>query len=156
MSKNPKVVIDAMLPAIRSVGEIVLRPITLGVLLMLEKIGSPLVADKNLTPGRKPAKPNLSNPDIVRVVFILTHPVAESLVLFNRGADVFDAAVYNYAESIKVSDLPALGSAINEHFVAAFSTIVSDAGKSGSKKNETPGQNSKTSEATTASAGRSS
>ena len=146
MSKNPSVVVDAFLPDTLSVGDIVLRPITAGTILILEKIKSPIVDDKVIAAARKNKGKfgaQLSNEDVARIIFILTHPGKESLALWNRGQDVFEQAVYAYMDRIPVADIPALGLMINKHFEKAFSTIIGGGGESAEtgssgKKNDSP------------------
>jgi hypothetical protein len=127
MSKNPRIVVDAFLPDTLAVGDIILRPISAGTALILEKIKSPIVDDKVIAAARKNKGKfgaELSNEDVARIIFILTHPGKESLALWNRGPDVFEEAVYDYLDRIPVADVPALGLMINKHFEQAFSTII--------------------------------
>ena len=157
MSKNPKIVVDAFLPDLLAIGETTLRPITMGTLLILEKIDSPLVNDAAIAAAKRNKGKftvKLSNDDVARVVFVLTHSGKESLVLLSGGRQAFDSAVYEFLDRIPVSDMPKLGGLITEHFSRAFSTVIGGADDGAEKKTASaiPGMNS--SDKTTASAGR--
>ena len=127
MSKNPRVVIDAFVPDVLALKDIILRPISAGTLLILEKINSPLVDDKIISAARKNKgkfQVELSNDDIVRIIFILTRRAKECKIILNRGIEAFDNEVYDYLDRIPAADLPQLGALINRHFENAFSTII--------------------------------
>jgi len=146
MSKNPKLVVDAFIPDLLAIGEITLRPITAGTTLVLSKINCPLVdeeaiAEAKRNKGKFAAK--LSNDDVARLVFVLTHPAKESRILLYGGIEKFDAAVYEYLDRVSISDMPKLGGLINEHFERSFSTVIGGADIAEKKTaSATPGMNS--------------
>jgi hypothetical protein len=156
MPKNPKLVVEAFLPDLLAIGEIKLRPITMGTTLVLEKIDCPLVDEENIAAAKKNKgkfTTPLSNDDIARLVYVLTHPAKSSRILLESGRQSFDAEVYDYVDRIPIANMVKLGGLITEHFTRSFSTIIGG-GAEAQKKTppETHGMNS--SEATTASDGR--
>ena len=130
MAKNPKLVVDAFVPDALKIGNIVLRPITMGTILVLEKLDCPLTDDNAIAAAKKNKgkfAANLSNDDVARLVFVLTHSAQDSLALLQVSRDVFDRAVYDYLDRIEVRDMPVLGGLITGHFQNAFSTVIGGA-----------------------------
>jgi hypothetical protein len=111
---NPKRVVRAFLPEATKAAGLTLLPFTAGTILLLEKIEHPLVDDT--------AKREMSNEEVLALVFILTRPVKESNALLNEGPDAFSDAVMEFAGTIPVGELRPLGQAIREHFKAALAT----------------------------------
>jgi len=143
MAQNPKLVVEAFTRGARKVGAITLRPITMGTILVLEKIKCPLVDDSVIAAAKKNKgkfAQNLQNDDVARLIFVLAHTGRESLALLQDGDAAFAAAVLDFMDKIPVSDMPLLGSAITEHFSAAFSTVVGGAAAA-EKKTEILGVN---------------
>lgn len=112
MSQNPAIAREALAPSPRVVGALTLQPVTLGTVLVLEKIGSPLLTAK---PGDA-----VSALELFRTVYVLTHPVDEVLALHARGAAAFDTTVIQWASQVTIADLEPLTRAVIEHLAAAF------------------------------------
>jgi len=111
---NPKRVVRAFMPAKSTAAGLVLLPFTAGMILLLEKIEHPLVDDAE---GRE-----MTNEEVLSLLFILTRPVKESNALMNQGPEAFSDAVVEFAGTICVRDLRPIGKAIKEHFGAAMET----------------------------------
>jgi hypothetical protein len=111
---NPKRVVRAFIPAATTAAGLTLLPFTAGTILLLEKIEHPIVDDA--------AKREMTNEEILSLVFILTRPVKESNALLNQGPEAFSDAVMEFAGTIPVGELRPLGQAIREHFKAALET----------------------------------
>ncbi len=117
--RTPPEVIDAFAPTLLSVGEVVFQPLTLGSLMVLEKIGSPL-ADENFGPGSE-----VTTNDLMGVVLVLTRPPADSLAIIGRGQDEWDRACLALASRFTPADIAALGLKLRETFTRAFATVIS-------------------------------
>ena len=117
-NRNPKRVVEAMTDGPMTVAGITLRPVTAATMLILQKLESPLI---NAEPGQEP---KMSDLDVLRLVYALSHPAQECFGLVNSGE--FDAAAVGAADAIPVSKLPEVGAAINRIFEKAFSTILAE------------------------------
>lgn len=111
---NPKRVVRAFLPTEINAAGLKLLPFTAGTILLLEKIEHPLVDEA--------AKREMTNEEVLSLLFILTRPVKESNALLNQGPDSFGDAVVEFAGTIPVGDLREIGGAIRAHFAAALET----------------------------------
>ena len=111
---NPKRVVRAFLPCSVTVAGLTLQPFTAGTILLLEKIDHPLVDDA--------AKRDMTNEEVLALLFVLTRPVKESNALLNQGPEAFDDAVMEFAGGIPVARLKEIGAAVRSHFVAALET----------------------------------
>jgi hypothetical protein len=110
---NPAVVTDALLATPLRIGDIQLQPLTLGLYLLLEKMGSPIV---------RAGAQDVSPLALFQAVYVLAHPLPESLAAWAQGPDLFDAAVLGFADRIPLSELDKLGDKIIQHVKAAFAT----------------------------------
>ena len=108
--------VDRKLP-----GGIKVRELTLGIGGLLDEIGSPFMD------GRKPK--HLS--DMFPTFFVMTRPAFESQALLMQGQEVFDAAVWAWADTLPCTVCSALSKACAES--KARLDAVSGAG--GSEKN---------------------
>lgn len=115
MSGHPKRVVEAMLANGKTVAGIKLREFTAGTSLLLQKLGHPLAIDPS---ERKP----LTDMDVMVMVYALTHTAAECDTLLEQGRTVFDHAVIEFSDTVAMSELPAMGKAINELLERAVST----------------------------------
>jgi hypothetical protein len=129
MAKTPKKVMEAFSASGASVADIELREFTIGTMLVLEKIDSPLMTGK-------PEKPReQTNLETLRLVFVLSHSPTECFRLLRNGLDAFDEAVATFADGIKPSVLPHLGKCINQLFIRSMATALgSDGDATGKKK----------------------
>lgn len=129
MAGNPKKVIDAFAAAGTKVSGVELREFTLGSMIVLEKIQSPLVAAR-----KDGEKLTLSDLDLMRLVFILSRPSSESYTLLRDGMEEFDAAVMEFSDALSPAALPGIGAKIRGLFASAMSTAPSGNGVSESEK----------------------
>lgn len=113
---NPKRVVKAFLPGETRVAGLTLFPFTAGTILLLEKIGHPLVDD---AAGR-----DMTNEEVLSLVFVMTRSVKESNALLNDGPETFGNAVMEFAGGIAIADLKPLGMAVRAHFASALETAV--------------------------------
>lgn len=112
---TPAVVRKALLGQPIKVGNVVVPILTAGKVLLLEEIGSPLAREG----AGKP-----SNEHVLEALYALSVPAADALAIWARGRDAWRAAVYAFADTIPVSDLPALGAALGAQIAQAESTVI--------------------------------
>ena len=117
--KNPAKARNALLVGPIKVANLTLHPMTLGTVLLLEEIDSPLVLD-----GKKLGKAF----DIINLVYILSRPAKESLALISKSKDAFRAEVLKMAESILPSDLEELGAAVQKIYEESFAPAIAFGG----------------------------
>ena len=130
MAKNPKRVVEAFTAAGAAAGALHLREFTAGTLLLMQKVDCPLLDEATGKKGRRP----LSDMDVMRLVFLLAKPAAESFALLARGLAEFDAAVVEFADTVAIRDLPAIGAQINALYARAMSTAPAGGGADGKKR----------------------
>jgi len=133
VAKNPNRVAKAFIAAGAQAGRLVLREFTAGVLLIMQEVKSPLIADPH-TKGKR----ELTDMDIMRLVFILANPTTRSYALLRGGLAAFDAAVVEFADGVQIADLPAIGEKILELYARAMSTAPSAEAGADGKKPATP------------------
>lgn len=117
-ARTPREILDAFSAIPLCVGEIVLRPLNLGSLMILERIEHPL-ADESLA-----AVAEMNAEQTAAIVFVLTRPEVESLDLLAQGRTAFDRACLSFASRIAFEDLNAIGLKLRENFVRAFATLI--------------------------------
>lgn len=117
-ARTPKEVLDAFSALPLTAGEIILQPLSLGALMVLERIEHPL-ADEGLA-----AAAEMDAHATASIVFILTREPVESLDLLAQGRAVFDRASLAFASRIAFEDLTAIGLKLRENFLRAFSTLI--------------------------------
>lgn len=88
--------VDTKLP-----GGVTVREITLGIGGLLDRIGSPFMD------GRKPK--DIS--EMLPTFFVMTRPAFESQALLMQGQEVFDAAVWEWADTLPATACTALSRA---------------------------------------------
>jgi hypothetical protein len=115
--KNPRKVVAAMSAVGNTVEGVTLRPITASTLVILERLDSPLV--RRAEPGQ-PVQ--LSDLDVLRVLYALTHPAGECFCLIDDGA--YDRAAVEHGDTVPLPALPAIGAAINRLWEQALSTVI--------------------------------
>lgn len=116
---TPLAVLEAFFPDTARIGQITLQPVTLSVLMALQKIGSSLLR----------AGADFSMGDIARATLILTAPIAEiRRLLGERAADgtfpVFEATAELLADRIHASEIKPLGELLNRHLEDAFKNLL--------------------------------
>ena len=121
-SKTPSVVLDAFTPTPIKVGAIIIPPFKLGKYMLLERINSPLVQDP--APGL--AQQPITNEQVLEAVFALATPTSDVLGLLAAGPEVFRKAVWNFADDIDLSQLPALAAAVQTQMQRARATIIGE------------------------------
>lgn len=126
---NPKRVVKAFLPDDTCVAGLTLQPFTVGTILLLEKLNHPLVRDD--------LKREMTNQEVLTLVYVLTHPVPATNALLHQGPSAFDAAVMDFASTIPVGALRPLGLAIRRHFEAALATATSGGEENSTEKKTT-------------------
>lgn len=117
MARNPAKVVHAFTAGVECVAGVALREVTASTMNILQRLNSPIVR-----PQKPGVRPELSNEDVIRLLFVLSHPAIACYDLLQRNA--FDAAAIEFADTVKVADLPAVGAAINRLFERAFSTVL--------------------------------
>ena len=91
IAPNPAPALDALThPATTKVGRFEVRELTLGTMAVLQRIDSPLA-----TRGKE-----LDFPAICALLFVLTHPVKETLRILAGGRDAFEAEAYAWADGV--------------------------------------------------------
>jgi hypothetical protein len=113
MSKQPKKVVEAFTAAGSVVGKIHLREFSISTLLIMQKIACPLISGD---------KSQMTDMEVLRLVFILANPPQESLRLISESLATFDEAVMVFGENLTLQDMPKIGPAINKLFERAMST----------------------------------
>lgn len=135
MARNPKKVVEALAARGSQHGAIRLREFTPATIVIMQKIGSPLM---DAAGGRK----EMTDMDILKMVFILAHPAGDSFSLISDGPRAFEQAVIEYGDGIPLGDLPDLGKKLIQLFVRATSTApagaVPGAKKKGAEETKTP------------------
>jgi hypothetical protein len=116
---TPLAILEAFFPDAARIGEITLQPVTLSVLMALQKIKSPLLI----------ASADFAMEDIARATCILTAPIAEvRRLLGERAADGsfprFDAVVALLADRIAAAEIKPLGVLLNRHLEDAFKNLL--------------------------------
>jgi hypothetical protein len=114
---TPRTVQDALLPVPLRIGDITLQPLSMGVLLFLEKIGSPLLSAQ--------AGQTIGALELFRGVFCLAHPLSDCLALWAEGPEAFDAAVIGFSSRLPVSSLEELATKLLDHLAAGFNPAAS-------------------------------
>ena len=116
--RTPREVLDAFLPEPLTIGGRKADVINLAHFMLLEKLGNPF-AD--------PPAPDADDPtteQIAEIAYLITHPVADSLALIEKGRPAFSAAMFVFAASLPAAELKAVGQVIKQRLVAAFSTVI--------------------------------
>ena len=131
MARNPKKVVDAFAAAGAKVVGVELREFTMSTIILMEKIDSPL-----LKPRKRDGGVDLSNIEVLRLVYILSKPPAECFRALSAGSAAFDEAVMEFGGSIPISETLELGRRITELFARAMSTA--PGGSPGKKKAMSP------------------
>lgn len=113
---NPTRALEAICAAGEVVGPVTLGELSLGNAAVLEKIGSPLMAEK-------PKLEKLRVLDLLPTAYVLAVDPAESMRALSRGREEFDAAVVAWAAKIPAGLGQELGAAVGRIFarVAAVS-----------------------------------
>ena len=138
MAKNPRKVVEAFSAAGAEVAGIQLREFTIGTILILEKIGSPLLK----AAGGKPEP--MTDLDLLRVLFIQSHPASESFRLLRSGTDAFDEAVVEFGDKIPLAKHRLLKAKFEELLSRSVSTSPSPgAEKKSGERAETPSTTSR-------------
>jgi hypothetical protein len=114
MAHNPKKVVAALNAHGAKVGEIVLREFTPSTITIMQEIKSPLMQSKG--------KVEMSDLDILRLVFVLAHPAGHTFGFLSEGLKAFDQAVIEFGDTIPIDDMPRLGRRLLELFSRAMST----------------------------------
>ena len=116
MAKNPSRVVNAIIPDRPTVAGIVFHPLTLGKVLVLEKLKHKLFEagdKKNI---------QLSSEDMAQLAFVLAEDSKRTAVLLGSGRNVFDAAMYEFLERIPVTEVDAVRRAVFSLMGAGFAT----------------------------------
>lgn len=119
MANIPKRVLNAFVPVGRDGGGIALREMSAGIIMLLKQIDSPLM--QTVKKGQKPKA--IGDMDLMRAIFVFARPGRQVFELLALGPKHLDAAVMEFADSIPVTDLPALGARINDLLERATSTV---------------------------------
>ena len=109
---TPKVVLDAFLPTTEKAGGIKLNPVTMSVIMVLERIESPFLGGSSEVTYRH----------IAEALFVLTQPIADTREVLSN--DTFTAAVDSLADQIEMTVLLDAVPAISRHIGKAFETAI--------------------------------
>lgn len=116
---TPTVVIDAFLPSRVMAGDVAFQPMTMSVIMALQRVGSGLLR----------ADAHFSMSDIANALWIMITPIADVRAALAQEPQpgVFPAmarAVDAMTDSIPVNLIPKLGELLNARLVDAFKTAV--------------------------------
>lgn len=128
----PQPVRDAFVPLepLR-VGDLDLHPLTLGTLILLEQLDSPLVDLEGTA--------EVSVKDLAEALYVLTRHLPASRAVLARGREAFDTAVMELANQIPAGELLAVGQKVRDHLAATFGMFIpSQPEEAGEKKTQTP------------------
>ena len=118
-NKNPQIALDAILPSGLKIGGIAVSPLTLAHYVILEKIKSPLV-EKDSVDWEK-----VSNVDLMKMCYVVTHKPAETRELLVAGQDEFEKEVFEFCSEIHLSKLSEVGQTLGRLMAEAMAPIVS-------------------------------
>jgi hypothetical protein len=120
---TPSVVLDAFMPTPITVGKITIPPFRLGKYLLLERLKSPLVRDD----ARE-----ITNDQVLEAVFAMATPTPQVLALLARDNAklALTEAIWEFADTIPLADLAALGAAIQTQMQRAKATLVGESSES--------------------------
>jgi hypothetical protein len=113
-AKNPSKTVRALAPKPLRVCGLVLHEFTAGTLLLLQRIEHPLVTSKDAA--------DMTNTQVMQVLYALTRPSREALAKLNEGDDAFEEAVLEMADLIPVSQLADVGRAVAKAWSSAWET----------------------------------
>lgn len=100
----------------RTFGHITIPVITVGHILLFQRIDSPLI---------KEGATELTNQQLVEILYILNTPAAAVLQLLKDGRAAFEDAVVQFAaEKLPVDLVSEIGSALAEQISAASSKLI--------------------------------
>jgi hypothetical protein len=116
-AKTPAAILEAFFPEPLKVDNIVLRVASLGDVMLLEKLESPLVENE------AGADVEISANDFAAAVFLLSLPFEKAADVFAAGRDEFDRAVLLFAGRVPGNEILKLGQAIKSAIDAAFATV---------------------------------
>jgi hypothetical protein len=115
MSKIKKTASADLNPASMTVGKWIVRPLTVNTLILLEKIGSPFMADdfdaktSRYKDGRK-----LSMEEMIRSFYVMVNAEDPRLDEQVNDPAMFQRCVSNMAREISMADLAKMTASINE------------------------------------------
>ena len=110
--RTPAVVLDAFLPERVMAGDIPLHPVTMSVIMALEKIESPFLGGKTEIKYRH----------IAEALFVLTQPIGEVRRAIEEGT--FAAGVNELADHLDMTVLSQAVPAISAHIAKSFETAI--------------------------------
>ncbi len=118
-STNPAPVLDAFFPATIKVGDLALRPLTLGDFMLLEKLESPLLEEAEADSDEEP-----TTTDFALGVFVLALPPGHARgILTNGGREDLDRHVAAFADRIAAGEVVSLGLKVRAAIVAGFASM---------------------------------
>jgi len=120
MQNNPQAVVDAIYPDPILIGNIELRPLTMGTLIFLQKINHPIL--KVLDKPDQANQIEITLGDVMNLVFAMSHLPSECNRLRCQGT--FDAAVLDFADTIEPAEIRTMGEKIQAHFRKQFETSI--------------------------------
>ncbi|MGC3991696.1 MAG: hypothetical protein QM796_18795 [Chthoniobacteraceae bacterium] len=96
-------------------------PLVLGVLYLLEEVGSPF-ARTEAAEGTQGKSPRITQRDLFRAIAIFHDPELAREVWVEHGEGAFDKHAFSLASKIHAASLPAVVAAIGERFQESAST----------------------------------
>lgn len=129
-SRNPSIAINALVGFSEKIGGVNTLPLTLSHYVILEKLDSPFL--KQGVDFK-----NIGNEKLMEFCFLVTRPAKESRELLIESKEVFDDAVFEFCENVKLSELRQVGEAIARRLFESTSTALEIA--SGEKKTQAQG-----------------
>ncbi len=111
-SGTPKIVLNAFMPDQLTAANLPLQPVTMSVLVALEKVNSPLI--------KSDALPSIAT--VAEALYILVSPIDAVRNAIQTGA--LQKNVDALADTIPALYIPRLGKILNEYIADAFSTAI--------------------------------
>jgi len=111
---TPRAVVDAFFPDRVLAGDLPLQPVTMSVIIALQKVGSGLLKTETVE--------ELAMEDIAKALYIFTSPIAAVRQQISCGT--FADAVDDLADQIPANLLPPIGKLLNAHLTEAFATAI--------------------------------
>lgn len=112
---TPAIIRSAFLGQPVKVGQVEIPVIMIGHVLLLQEIKSPLAQEGAGSPN---------NEQVIEALYALNHPPSAVLAKYHEGAAAWRAAIFDYAGTIPLRDIPTIGAALSAQLAAASSTMI--------------------------------
>lgn len=126
--RNPQIALDAILPENTKIGGKPTLPLTLAHYVILERINSPLVSGKQID------WKDVNNLDLMKMCYVVTHKASDCRDILAEGSEAFESAVFEFCETIALSEMYAVGQALAGLLISATAPAVSATGEKKTKR----------------------